>query len=569
MTALDRRRFLAVGAALGLPALLTEQVWADAAGTADTADAAVLLKLTAEQVAGAESVMGLPLTEAERTMVLPSLEQALTTFGAIRQVPLPNDVVPAVAFTPEVPGVLAEPLPTRGVKLPAVNPAAPTTDADWGFATVAELGALLRAKRVTVRQLTERTLARLEAADRDLLCVTALLRERALAQADLLDTEARAGTWRGPLHGIPWGAKDLLSVPGAPTTWGSPLYKDRVLSETATVVERLDAAGAVLVAKLTLGEFAMGDVWYGGRTRNPWNLDQGSSGSSAGSASAVSAGLLPFAIGSETLGSIVSPCTRCGVSGLRPTFGRVSRHGAMALSWTMDKLGPIARTAEDLALVFDTIHGADPRDPTARTVAFGYDATRPLASIRIGIHAALAEGGANAAGPIKPVLEALRARGATFTTVAWPEDLPAAPLNLIIGVEGAAAFDAITRDNLDDRMVQQTANAWPNTFRAARFVPAVEYLQANRVRTLLMQRLDAMFRTVDVVITPPYAGNVLVSTNLSGHPAVVVPVGFGTNDAPQTMTVIGGLWKEELALRVAAEWQAASAVHRRRPPRFA
>jgi Asp-tRNA(Asn)/Glu-tRNA(Gln) amidotransferase A subunit family amidase len=565
----DRRTFLAAAVLSSLPSALAEQVWADAAGPAETADAAVLLKLTAEQVAGAEAVMGLPMTEAERAMLLPSLEQALTTFGAIRQVPLANEVAPALAFIPDVPGVAAETLPTRGVTLPPVKPTTPTTDADWGFATVAELGALLRAKRITVRQLTERTLARLAAADRELLCVTSLLRERALAQADLLDAEARAGKWRGPLHGIPWGAKDLLSVPGAPTTWGSPLYADRVLAETAAVVERLDAAGAVLVAKLTLGEFAMGDVWYGGRTRNPWNPEQGSSGSSAGSASAVAAGLLPFAIGSETLGSIVSPCTRCGVSGLRPTFGRISKHGAMALSWTMDKLGPIARTAEDLAPVFDAIHGADPRDPTSRRMPFGYDASRPLASVRIGIHPVLAEGGANATGPIKPVLDALRARGATFTTVAWPEDLPAAPLNLIIGVEGAAAFDTITRDNLDDRMVQQPANAWPNIFRAARFVPAVEYLQANRVRTLLMQRLDAMFRTVDVVITPPYAGNVLVSTNLSGHPAVVVPVGFGTNDAPQTMTVIGGLWKEELALRVAAEWQAASDVHRRRPPRFA
>lgn len=568
MPALDRRRFLALGTAFGLPAVLAERAWAIAETEGALDDPRRIAAITVEQVAGAEAIAGLSLTDAERQMLLPNLERTLTAFAAIRGVPLPNHVAPAIAFSPAVPGRAVETLDTSGVRVSPAPLIAPTTDADWGFATITELGALLRAGRVTVRELTERSLRRLEAADTKLLMVTHLLRERALAQADVLDAEARAGRWRGPLHGIPWGAKDLLSVPDAPTTWGSPLYATRVLEETATVVERLDAAGAVLIAKMTLGEFAMGDVWYGGMTRSPWNLERGSSGSSAGSAAAVAAGVLPFAIGSETLGSIVSPCTRCGVSGLRPTSGRVSRHGAMALSWTMDKLGPIARTAEDLALVFEVIHGSDLRDPTAQAMPFGFDPARPLSAIRIGLHPTLVRGEGNGVAPILPVLETLRAQGAELRPVEWPDDLPASALNLIISVEGAAAFDAVTRDNLDDQMVQQTAGAWPNSFRAARFVPAVEYLQANRVRTLVMERLDDLFRDVDVVITPPFAGNVLISTNLSGHPAVVCPVAFGENDVPATMTVIGGLWKEELALRVAAEWQRASDVHRRRPPAF-
>lgn len=568
MSHLDRRRFLALGAALGLPTLALEGAWTAASAESEAPTPARLAALTVEQVAGAEAVAGLTFTPAERELLLANLEAALVSMAAIRRVPLPNDVLPALTFDPEVPGRPAPTLATRGIRLAVPTGPAPVSDADWGFATVAELGVLLRNRRTSARDLAERALRRLEAADPTLLLVTTLLRERALAQADRLDAEARDGRWRGPLHGIPWGAKDLFSVPGAPTTWGSPIYRDRVLDETAAVVERLDAAGAVLVAKLTLGEFAMGDVWYGGMTRSPWNVERGSSGSSAGSAAAVAAGLLPFTIGTETLGSIVSPCTRCGVSGLRPTFGRVSRHGAMALSWTMDKVGPIARTAEDLALVFAAIAGADPRDPASVDRPFGYDGHRPLAGVRIGVHEALAEGGASARGPIAPVMEALRGHGATLHPVTWPEDLPAAPLNLIIGVEGAAAFDELTRTDADDRMVRQTRDAWPNTFRAARLVPAVEYLQANRVRTLLMARLEALFRDVDVVITPPYAGSVLAATNLSGHPAVVCPVGFAGNDVPQSMTVIGGLWKEELALRVVATWQAASDVHRRRPPAF-
>lgn len=568
----DRRHFVALCAAAGLPFPLPGAPPAAEAATHDFA-----APLTVEQVAAAEAVFGLSFTPAERQLMLRSLEGALRDYEALRKVPFANAVVPAFRFDPVPPGATAAGQPAaRPSRRGPFVPIHPVTEADWAYAGVAALGALLRAGKVTSRQLVERSLARFAKYDPMLLCAVTVTADRAREQADRLDAEAKKGKFRGPLHGIPYGAKDLFAVPGYPTTWGSPIYREQRLPETAAVVERLDAAGAVLVAKTTLGEFAQGDVWFGGMTRNPWNIEIGSSGSSAGSASSVSAGLVPFAIGTETLGSIVSPCTRCGVSGLRPTFGRVSRHGAMALSWTMDKIGPIARSAEDLALVFAALHGADPRDPTARTLPFAFDPALPLAKIRIGVHPALLQAPANATAPAQAafsangaVLDALRAQGATLARVMWPADLPTSIASLIIDVESAAAFEELTRTNRDDEMVQQTENAWPNSFRAGNLVPAVAYVQANRARTQLQQALDRLYRDVDVVIASTGAPGVLAATNLSGHPTVVVPTSFTEAGQPRAITFVGALWREDLALRVAHAWQTASDVHRRRPPRFA
>jgi Asp-tRNA(Asn)/Glu-tRNA(Gln) amidotransferase A subunit family amidase len=417
-------------------------------------------------------------------------------------------------------------------------------------------------------ELTRLYLDRLKRFDPTLLCVTTLTEARALRQAEAADAEIAAGRYKGPLHGIPWGAKDLLAVPDYPTTWGSPLFRNQMLSTTATVVERLDAAGAVLVAKLSLGELAMGDVWYGGTTKNPWNTSQGSSGSSAGPGSATAAGLVGFSIGTETLGSIVSPSTRNGVTGLRPTFGRVSRHGAMALCWTMDKIGPMCRTVEDCALVFHAIHGTDGKDPTAIDAPFVWDPARSLSSIRVGYLKAAFDQDRQQKALDDAALDAFRGLGADPVVVEMPGDLPIGAMRIILSAEAAAAFDELTRDNRDEQMVRQVAGAWPNLFRSARFIPAVEYIQANRARTVLMERMEKIFQQVDVFLTPSFGGNVLLATNLTGHPAISVPSGFTEQGSPVSVSFIGKLFGEAELCRVAMAWQEASGWHKRRPAGF-
>ena len=343
------------------------------------------------------------------------------------------------------------------------------------------------------------------------------------------------------------------------------------------MVQRLDAAGAVLVAKLTLGALAMGDVWYGGTTKNPWNLEQGSSGSSAGSAAATVAGLLGFAIGSETLGSIVSPATRCGASALRPTFGWVSRAGAMALSWSMDKLGPLCRTVEDCALVMDAIHGPDGKDPTVRDAAFNWDGTAGIAGIRVGYLASAfdrdrGDNGAEWGAFDRQALDTMRRLAPAMVTVELPDEdaYPPSAMGFILGVEAAAAFDELTRSNRDDLLVRQGRGAWPNSFRASHFVPAVEYVNANRLRTLLMRAMDEALAEVDVVITPSYAPRLLQYTNLTGHPAVVVPNGFRAEDGtPTSISFIGHLFGDAKVLAVAKAWQDTTDFHTRHPGAFA
>ena len=345
-------------------------------------------------------------------------------------------------------------------------------------------------------------------------------------------------------------------------------FQAQELNEDATVVRRLDDAGAVLVAKLTLGALAMGDYWFGGRTRNPWNLEEGSSGSSAGSAAATVAGLVGFSIGSETLGSIVSPATRTGATGLRPTFGRVSRAGAMALSWSMDKLGPICRSVEDCALVLHAIHGADGRDPTARSVPFPWDGRGGLSGLRIGYVPGAFDGEEGTASFDRAALEWFRSQGVDLVPVSLPQDYPLGSLRIILSAEAAAAFDELTRSGADDELVRQTPGSWPNSFRTARFIPAVEYIQANRVRTMIMGSLAAAMDGIDVLITPSYAEGVLLMTNLTGHPAVVVPNGFDEDDTPVSFSFIGGLWKDADALRVAKAYQQGTGHHLRPPPSF-
>jgi Asp-tRNA(Asn)/Glu-tRNA(Gln) amidotransferase A subunit family amidase len=522
--------------------------------------------LTDEQLAAAAAVADLTFTAPERALMREDVQEHRAAYAQIRAVPLDNSVPPALRFDPRLPGMeIALPARPAAPAVPAAAPPVPADLEELAFAPVTHLAALLRAGHVRSVALTEMYLDRLKRYDPLLQCVVTLTEARALDQARAADAEIAAGHYRGPLHGIPWGAKDLLAVRGFPTTWGATPYREQVLDLDATVVERLDAAGAVLVAKLSLGALAWGDVWFGGTTRNPWNPAQGSSGSSAGSAAAVGAGLVGFALGTETYGSIVSPATRCGVSGLRPTFGRVSRHGAMALSWSMDKIGPLARSVADCALVFAAIVGPDGHDPTVADLPFTWTPDVDLRALRIGyLDAAFAEEREGKALD-EAVLDVLRGLGADLIPMDLPE-FPIDALGIILDAEAAAAFDDLTRSDRDDLLERQGRHAWPNSFRKARLIPAVEYIQATRVRMLVMQAMAARMARVDVYVAPSYGAHNLLLTNLTGHPAVVLPNGFTPAGTPTSITFTGRLYDEGTVLAVAHAYQAATDFHRQHPP---
>lgn len=576
-TGLDRRRFLALTSAAGAAALpLPVALWAEEAAAAAGEEVAPDA-ITARVLAEAEKLLGLELTEAERELMLPGLAEQREDYRKIREVALDNSVPPAVRFDPlpppaELPAGTPPPAaPGSAFPLSAgLEPAAVPEGAEGlAFAPVTLLARLLRERRVTSLELTRLYLERLKRLDPRLHAVVNLTEARALEQAERADREIAEGRWRGPLHGIPWGAKDLLAARGFPTTWGSVPFREQVIERDAAVVERLDAAGAVLVAKLSLGELAMGDVWFGGMTRNPWNVEQGSSGSSAGSAAATAAGLVGFSIGSETLGSIVSPATRTGATGLRPTFGRVSRHGAMTLVWSMDKLGPLCRSAVDCAAVFHAIHGADPRDPSTVERPFEWNPGKDPRRLRVGyLRAAFekepAEGREEGHAFDLAALDTLRSLDVELHPIELPS-LPVGPLAVILTAEAAAAFDELTLSGRDDLLVRQTEQAWPNFFRLGQTIPAVSYIQANRVRTLLMREMEKTLAGFDVYVAPTFGTENLLLTNLTGHPAVVLPNGFRKDGTPASITFTGRLFGEADLLLLARAYQDATDFHLRRP----
>lgn len=554
--ALDRRSFVAYLSALGLGGTLFPGVlWA----RAQVAD------ITREVIAEAEKISGVELTDEQRDKITQNLGRYADSYSSMREVSLPNSVLPALRFDAVVPGTPAPEVRRAPRKASVERVRRPAELEEVAFWPVSRLAELVRTRQVTSTELTRLYLERLRRHGPKLECVVTLMEERALEQAARADAEIGAGKYRGPLHGIPWGAKDMLSVRGYRTTWGAKPYEEQVLDEDATVVRRLDEAGAVLVAKLTLGALAMGDRWFGGRTRNPWRLEQGSSGSSAGSASAVAAGLVGFAIGSETLGSIVSPATRCGASGLRPTFGRVSRHGSMALSWSMDKLGPLCRSAEDCALVLDAIHGADGKDPTAVSMPFQWDPGMGVKDLRIGYLRSGFERERQGKAFDDAVLEVLRSLGAELIPFELPDRYPVAALRIILHAEAGAAFDELTRSGRADLM---EGSSWPDTFRAAHFIPAVDYIQANRIRALVMEEMHRAMEGLDLFVTPSSARNLSLTTNLTGHPVVVVPNGFTEAGTPVSISFVGKLWGEAEALAVARAYQEATGFHQKRPPLF-
>jgi Asp-tRNA(Asn)/Glu-tRNA(Gln) amidotransferase A subunit family amidase len=521
--------------------------------------------LSPETVASAEKVAGLEFSTAERDSMLDELGYNLESYKKIRGIPIANSVPPALQFNAIPAGKRFQNVHNKFKASSPKRVKVPDNFDDLAFYSVRELAGLVRTRKVTSMQLTEMYLRRLKKYGPKLECVVTLTEELARKEAKKADDEIAAGKYRGLLHGIPYGVKDLLAVKGYKTTWGAMPYKDQVIDEDATVVAKLQEAGAVLVAKLTLGALAWGDVWYGGKTRNPWNPEQGSSGSSAGPASATSAGLVAFSIGTETWGSIVSPSTRCGTTGLRPTFGRVSRTGAMALSWSMDKIGPICRTVEDCAIVFNAIIGPDGIDRTVIDLPFDYDPKVNLKRLRIGYLKKLFEGDYPNRENDRATLDKLRELGADLIPVELP-DYPIEALSFILNAEAAAAFDELTRSGRDSLMVRQIKDAWPNVFRAARFIPAVEYIQANRVRYMIIQDMERL--GVDVYVAPSFEGNNLLLTNLTGHPCVVLPNGFDEQGSPTSISFIGNLYDEGTLLAVAKAYQDAGGFYEKHPPLF-
>lgn len=601
--------------------------------------------ITRDMIDHAAAIAGVHILDEYKDNLLDSLNGYVKGYDAIYALHIPNQMAPALVFDP-VPGGMklnqqrqpmqysgllamnAGKASVPGALTPAVHTgAAPKNIEGVAFYSILDLAGLLRTRKISSVALTEMYLGRLKRYDPTLKFVITLTEDRALAKAKEADREIGAGKYRGLLHGLPWGAKDLLAVKGYPTTWGAGGFENQTIDEDATVVQRLDASGAVLVAKLTLGALALGDKWFGGMTRNPWNTAQGSSGSSAGSASATVAGCVAFAIGSETLGSISSPSTRCGATGLRPTFGRVPRTGAMALSWSMDKLGVLCRAVEDCAIVLDAIHGPDGKDRTIRNAAFNWDVALDWRKLRVGY---LKKDFELPPKPPEPAAEAVkdqkdltfeekealektrkqraqdraeneRARlrleydrrfndaalaklhemGVNLAPVELP-DLPYAAMRSILLSEAAAAFDDLTRSGKDKLLTQQSKDDWPNSFRAARFIPAVEYIQANRARMMAIEALAMIFEQFDVIVAPTGTTQ-LLTTNLTGHPAVILPNGFRGGDAPAphvrdngdlepggpgtpvSLTFLGQLYGEAKMLALAKAYQDATGFHLQQP----
>jgi Asp-tRNA(Asn)/Glu-tRNA(Gln) amidotransferase A subunit family amidase len=540
----SRRELFTAVAAIGIGSTTFQRA------VAATADQPKVEAVTEAMVKNAEWVAGITLTDAERKAVADGLTQTLRNTAALNKLEIGNSVAPAIYFNPS-PGTA--PTGGRGSVALAANKDAkkPDQDDDLAFAQLTTLGELIRTKQISSTDLTKLYLARLKKYHPALLCVVSHTDDLALKQAETADREIAAGNYRGPLHGVPWAAKDLISYPGYKTTWGAAHFKEQELKEKATVATRLEDAGAVLACKSTLGALAMGDVWFGGMTRNPWNVKQGSSGSSAGTAACVAAGLVGFGLGSETLGSIVSPSTRCGVTGLRPTFGRVSRHGCMALCWSLDKIGPMCRSAADCALVFGAIHGADGKDATAQDRPFNWPATAKLKELRVGFVE-----GQLAAEDRKVLLDL----GVKLVPIELPRATARSIVGTILEVESAAAFDDITRAGVADGI-----GMWGRTFRRGRFVSAVDYLTAQRARTLLLREMEAAIREVDLYV----GGNDLAITNLTGHPTVCLPNGYRKEGTPTALTFTGKLFEESTLLAVASAFQEATGFHLKRPPQEA
>ncbi|MCK5067021.1 MAG: amidase [Bacteroidales bacterium] len=528
------------------------------------------VKVVIDSTYHAMNPMDLQFDSVEQAMIDSGMADLVDAYREIRAYGLPNSTPPAIQFNP-LPYGFQIPGPTERIEWDIPEGISrPTWEADLAFMSIPELASLIHSGEISCLALTEFYLNRLKKHDPQLHCVVTLTEEYAIEQARKMDVELAAGQDRGMLHGIPFGAKDLFSFPGYPTTWGAGAYREQELNETAGIIQKLEDAGAILVVKTTLGALAMGDVWFADTTLNPWNLEEGSSGSSAGSASATAAGLLPFAIGTETWGSIVSPATRCGTTGLRPTYGRVTRSGAMALSWSMDKVGPLCRSAMDCAIVFDAIRGPDPADKTLIDAGFTWPGEVDLSELKIGYFERAFDAEYAVSRFDKQTLRVLRRMGAELIPVNLENpEIPTHAISFILEVEAAAAFDELTRSDRDTFLVRQHRYAWPNLFRTARYITAVEYIQAMRIRHDLIEAYHQKMKEFDVVVTPSFqGGDQVLATNLTGHPVVVVPNGFKQSGSPTSISFLGNLFDEGTILAVAAAYQEATGFHKKRPELF-
>jgi Asp-tRNA(Asn)/Glu-tRNA(Gln) amidotransferase A subunit family amidase len=533
------------------------------------------LRITKDQVQAALKLLGLEFQDAEIDMMLRSVDNALASYEAVRKIDVPYDTEPAFAFHPGLPGRTPLKGPQRfETTIPKTSTAkAPSSLEELAFLPVTGLAPLVRSRAVSSTGLTRMYLERMKKYSPKLLCLITLTEEPALEQAAAADSEIKAGKYRGPLHGIPFGVKDLFDTKDITTTWGAEPFEKRVPAYDATCVERLYKAGAVLIGKLSMGALAQGDVWFQGTTKSPWpseaarargEYDRGSSGSSAGSAASTASGLVGFSLGTETLGSIVSPSTACGTVGLRPTYGRVSRHGAMALSWTMDKIGPICRGVEDCAIVLNAIYGPDGHDRSVGADPFHWEPRKPLNSLRVGLlHNDFDRRQGDSKKIYDQALSDLKNAGVSMTPVEYQEDLVG--IRYLLEAEGAAAFDDITRDGQVRTLRGQGQGDWPNTFRGSRLIPAVEYIRAQRVRTMLIEKFEKFMADWDVVVI---AGSLLTTTNLTGNPQVVVRCGYteGAQRGPWSMLgFIGKIYDEGSPLRVALAYEQATEWHKKTP----
>ena len=523
--------------------------------------------ITKDNIENAEKIIGLEFTKSERDSMQTLLDEQLGNYQKIREVDFANSIPPAIVFNP-IPVDFEFPKEQKPIQFSNYSETKlPDNINELAFYTIGQLAELIKTKQITSVELTKFFLDRLKKYDPELHCVITFTEDRALKQAKLMDEEIMNGKYRGMLHGIPFGAKDLLATKDYKTTWGATPYKDQIINEDATVITKLEVAGAVLCAKLTLGALAWGDVWFDGKTRNPWDTTQGSSGSSAGSASSVSAGLLPFAIGTETWGSIVSPSTVCGTTGLRPTYGRVSRTGAMALSWSMDKIGPICRSAEDLAIVFEAIFGPDGIDQSLYDIQFNYTPEIDYDKLKIGYLKNDFDKQYDFHSQDSVTLFKLKELGAELIPIELPT-LPVNDLSIILSAEAGAAFDELTRSDRDDLLVRQIKDAWPNVFRGSRFIPAVEYINANRIRFLLIQQMQEVMENIDLYVAPSWEGDNLLLTNLTSHPCVVLPNGFSEDGTPTSITFIGRLFDEGRLIAFAKKYQDTTDFHKTHPDNY-
>lgn len=540
------------------------------------------VKLDAKIIADAEKVNALAFTPGERAMMIEGLEETLETLAKVRSIALGNPEAPALVFDPKLPRAKIKSQKNILTLAGTYSAPLPKSEADIAFASAAQQGAWLRAKQITSARLTDIYMKRIERFDKKLSAFVTVTADLAREQAAKADEEFAKGRDRGPLHGIPYALKDLADTAGILTTWGAEPYRERVPTEDAEVVRKLKAAGAVLLGKTACGAIAYGDQWFGGVTKNPWNTDEGSSGSSAGSASATAAGLCSFAIGTETLGSIISPSERCGTAGLRPTFGRVSRTGFMALCWSLDKVGALTRSVEDAAIVLSQINGYDADDPGAARFGFTYDGKIDLKSLTVGYAPKWFEEGDAAD---RAALDAVKSLGVRLKEFPWPS-MDFSALEEIVLVEAAAAFSDLTLSNRDDELSWQAPEAWPNTWRRARFFPAVDYVQADRLRRRLMQEMATAFQGFDALIGPHYAGGALLATNCTGHPQLALRAGYAqtpnrdlfdeaeeakgaaTFKTPRGVSLWANLFEEGKIIALGRALEAALGVSGEGPPGF-